>query len=105
MNGPFLSKLILSLLLVLSLLSLTFFHEEFAVLTKNDWMIKHPEQVHQIAFSFLFLSLAHLCNTVFKQIVVTRPSGKKIPVLLQDLVGILIYILSIVGICGFVLNF
>ena len=105
MNAQFLSKLIFSLTITLFLLTLTFFHEEWALRIHNDWMQNHPEQVHQITFSILFLSLAHLCNTVFKQIVVTRPSGKKIPVLLQDLVGILIYILSIVGICGFVLNF
>lgn len=105
MTLQFASKLILALSANLLLFMLIFVHEDWLLLINNDWMREHPVKVHQVLVSLQFLALAHLFNTVFKQILLVRPSGKKIPVLLQDLVAILVYILSIAGICGFVLNF
>lgn len=71
----------------------------------NDWLKDHSLQVRQVIHGLLFLSLAHLFNIVFKQLLFIRPTGKKIPALLQDLVVVLVYLLAITAICGFVLNF
>ena len=105
MNLQFFSKLIVALLPALLLSLLIVWRQEWTTFLDNDWLQNHPQEIHQALLSLFSLSLAHLFNTIFKHLLSIRPVGQKIPILLQNLLAILVYILTIAGICGFVLGF
>jgi small-conductance mechanosensitive channel/CRP-like cAMP-binding protein len=105
MDSPFFSKLILAVSFTLTLFSLTFLYKNWLTLVGNEWLLAHQLQIYQLIQSLLFFSLAYLFNTAFKQVLLVRPDHKKIPILLQNLVVLLVYLFTIAAICGFVLSF
>ncbi len=98
-------RLLIAIFFSLFLFVLVLHSSELLTYFGDNWLIAHHLQLHKIIFSLLFLSLAHLVNVIFKQIFLPRTGENKIPALLQNLLGVFIYSVSIAGICSFVLDF
>lgn len=98
------SRLIFSFCLNLLAITITIRREEWMAWIDFDLLTEYGTHQPQILYCVLYLFLAHLFNTFLKTFFWTNLKVK-VPVLLQDLVGILVYIFAIVLILGFVLNF
>ena len=98
------SRLIFSFFLNLLLITITIRREEWLAWIDPDWFTEYGHHSAQILYGVLYLLWAHLFNSLLKTFFWTSPKVK-VPVLLQDLMGILVYVFAITLIVGFVLNF
>ena len=98
------SRLIFSFFLNLLLITITIRREEWLAWIDPDWFTEYGHHPAQILYGVLYLLWAHLLNTLLKTFFWTSPKVR-VPVLLQDLMGILVYVFAITLIVGFVLNF
>lgn len=98
------SRLIFSFCLNLLAITITIRREEWLAWIDPDWFTEYGHHQAQILYGVLYLLWAHLFNTLLKIFFWTSPKVK-VPVLLQDLVGILVYVFAITLFVGFVLNF
>ena len=98
------SRLIISFCLNLLAITITIRREKWMVWIDPSLLTEYGPQLAHLLYSVLYLLWAHLFNSLLKTFFWTSPKVK-VPVLLQDVMGILVYVFAIAWIVGFVLNF